>query len=113
MTPGRHMLDIWLKGDGQAIGRADFLDENSDDGMPWLGLLMIAGPLHRRGLATEAFTRLAGHFRADRGWTALRLGVLPQNAAARSSSRSVQRLHPANWQKTAGRPTLAPSPCRV
>lgn len=82
MMPGRHMLGMWLKETGQAVGQADFLDENPADGMPWLGLLMIAGPFHWQGLGTEAFEVLAEHFRTERGWTALRLGVLPQNAAA-------------------------------
>ncbi|HLZ23531.1 MAG TPA: GNAT family N-acetyltransferase [Ktedonobacterales bacterium] len=82
ITPGRHMLGVWLKESEQAVGQADFMDENPDDGMPWLGLLMIASPFHRQGFGTEAFTRLAEHFRADRGWTALRLGVLPQNTPA-------------------------------
>ena len=36
-----------------------------------------------------------------------------QVAAVRSFSCPDQRLQPANRQKTAGRPVLAPSPCRV
>ncbi|MNT41912.1 hypothetical protein D3C72_1782960 [compost metagenome] len=36
-----------------------------------------------------------------------------QAALARSLSRPVQRLQPANRQNTAARPAWAPSPCRV
>ena len=82
ITPGGSMVGIWLKETGEAVGMAQFLDENPDDGMPWLGVLQIAGPFHRQGLGTEAFASLADHFRTDRGWTALRLGVRSQNAPA-------------------------------
>jgi RimJ/RimL family protein N-acetyltransferase len=82
ITPGGSMVGIWLKETGEAVGMAQFLDENPDDGMPWLGALQIAGPFHRRSLGTEAFACLADHFREDRGWTTLRLGVRSQNAPA-------------------------------
>jgi hypothetical protein len=36
-----------------------------------------------------------------------------QRAVARSTSRPDHRLQPAKRQKTAGRPVLAPSPCKV
>ena len=82
IMPGRVMMGIWHKETEQLIGVADFLDENHSDGMPWLGLLMIASPFHRQGFGTEAFSRLADHFRADRGWTVMRLGVRPENVSA-------------------------------
>src|SRR5690348_11941870 len=36
MMPGRHMLGIYLTESGAAVGIADYLEENPDDGMPWL-----------------------------------------------------------------------------
>ena len=82
MMPGRVLLGIYLKATGEAAGQADYLAENPDDGLPWLGLLMIAGPLQRQGLGSEAFARLVQHFRDDLGWSRLRLGVLEQNTPA-------------------------------
>ncbi|HEX6799923.1 MAG TPA: hypothetical protein VF116_19585, partial [Ktedonobacterales bacterium] len=40
MMPGGHVLGIYLKATGEAVGQANFLEENPEDGMPWLGLLM-------------------------------------------------------------------------
>lgn len=82
MMPGGHVLGIYLKETGAAVGQASYLEENPDDGMPWLGLLMIARERQRRGLGTEALRRLAVFFRAAYGWPALRLGVLKQNTPA-------------------------------
>ena len=82
MMPGGHVLGIYLKVTGDAVGQANFLEENPDDGMPWLGLLMIAAPHQRQGLGREAFEALAAHFRSTYGWQALRLGVLAPNTAA-------------------------------
>lgn len=81
MMPGGHVLGIYLKATGEAVGQANFLEENPDDGMPWLGLLMIAAPHQRQGLGREAFDALADHFRTTYGWPALRLGVLAPNTA--------------------------------
>lgn len=82
MMPSRCMLGIYLKATGEAVGQADYLEENPDDGKHWLGLLMIHSAHQRLGLGSEAYQRLAGHFRADKGWTTLRLGVLRQNTKA-------------------------------
>lgn len=81
MMPGGHVLGIYLKATGEAVGQANFLEENPEDGMPWLGLLMIAAPHQRQGLGREAFDALADHFRVTYGWSALRLGVLAPNTA--------------------------------
>ena len=82
MLPGGHVLGIYLKQTGEAVGQANYLEENPDDGMPWLGLLMIAREHQRQGFGTEAFQRLAAFFRETYGWPVLRLGVLKQNAPA-------------------------------
>ena len=82
MMPGSHVLGIYLNGTDEPVGQANYLEENPDDGMPWLGLLMIARQLQGQGLGTEAFQRLAAFFRETYGWPVLRLGVLKQNAPA-------------------------------
>jgi RimJ/RimL family protein N-acetyltransferase len=82
MMPGSHWLGIYLTSSGEAVGQANFLEENPDDGYPWLGLLMIAADHQGRGLGREAFERLAEHSRVEYGWAALRLGVRPANVAA-------------------------------
>lgn len=82
MMPGRHMLGIYLADGGAAVGMADYLEENPDDGMPWLGFLMIARDHQRQGLGTEAYTCLAAHFRDHYGWPALRIGVESWNTGA-------------------------------
>lgn len=81
-TPGRHMWAICRKCDGAAVGMVDFLQENPSDGLPWIGLLIIRGELQGQGYGTEALEALFDHFRRDRGWKALRIGVIAQNAPA-------------------------------
>lgn len=82
MMPGSHVLGIYLKATGEPVGQANYLEENPDDGMPWLGLLLIASGHQRHGLGSEAYNGLVAFFRATHGWPALRLGVLKQNSAA-------------------------------
>jgi RimJ/RimL family protein N-acetyltransferase len=82
MMPGSHILCICDKVDGAIIGQASFLEENPEDGLPWLGLLMLHAKRQRQGLGTEAFACLAAHFRATYGWERLRLGVRRGNPAA-------------------------------
>ncbi len=78
-TPGRFLLGIYHKDAGEAVGVADFLEQNPDDGLPWLGLLIIHRVHQGQGLGLEAYRRLAEHFRTDRDWQVLRLGVLREN----------------------------------
>jgi RimJ/RimL family protein N-acetyltransferase len=82
MTPGRHMVGIFLKETGEAIGLADYLEEHPADGQPWLGVLLIASAQQRQRLGTEAFARLVEHFRDDYAWSGLRIGVMKTNAEA-------------------------------
>ncbi|WP_324718216.1 GNAT family N-acetyltransferase [Carboxydochorda subterranea] len=81
-TPGRHMWAICRKPDGAAVGMVDFLDENPSDHVPWIGLLIIRGDLQGQGYGTEALQALLDHFRRDRGWTTVRIGVIASNTAA-------------------------------
>jgi RimJ/RimL family protein N-acetyltransferase len=82
MTPGRHMLGLYLRETNEAVGLADFLEENPEDGQPWLGFLMIARAHQRQGLGTEAFTRLVEYFKNHYGWPSLRVGVRNTNTGA-------------------------------
>ncbi len=74
----RYTLAAYLKESGEAIGYIEYIEEN-DDGKPFLGTLTIHADYQRQGLGTEAFERLAHHFREDNGWTALHCGILAQN----------------------------------
>jgi RimJ/RimL family protein N-acetyltransferase len=82
MTPGRHMLGVYLKETNKAVGLADFLEENPEDGQRWLGFLMIARAHQRQGLGTESFIRLAKYFEDQYGWPMLRVGVMKVNMGA-------------------------------
>ena len=82
MTPGRHMLGVYLKETNEAVGLADFLEENPEDCQPWLGFLMIARTHQRQGLGTEAFECLAACFKEHYAWSSLRVGVMKTNTAA-------------------------------
>ena len=82
MTPGRHMLGVYLKETSEAVGLADFLEEDPEDSQPWLGFLMIARAHQRQGLGTEAFERLAAYFKDRYGWPSLRVGVMKTNTGA-------------------------------
>lgn len=81
-TPGRFLLGIYRKGTGDAVGVVDFLEQNPDDGFPWLGLLIIRRDQQGQGIGHEAYERLAEYFRTDRGWQVLRLSILRQNLPA-------------------------------
>lgn len=89
MMPGRHMFACYLKPNGEVVGFIDYLEENADDGKPWLGTLTIHKEYQRQGLGTEAFHRLADYFRNHYGWPVLRAGVLEQNAAGLAFVRAV------------------------
>jgi len=79
MLPGSHRLGCYLQSSGTPIGIVDFLEENEDDGYPWLGTLIVHRDYQRQGFGTEIFHCLATHFRQQMGWTALRAGVRTQN----------------------------------
>ena len=80
MTPGRHTCTLRLREGGTCVGLLDWIDENPNDGVPWIGLVMIHADHHRRGLAAEAIAGLAEYGRAA-GWTRLREGVIEGNDA--------------------------------
>jgi RimJ/RimL family protein N-acetyltransferase len=80
LTPGRHTAVLRLREGGTCVGVVDWMDENPNDGLPWIGLVMIHAAHQRRGLGAEAIAGLAAHGRAA-GWTRLREGVIDGNAA--------------------------------
>jgi RimJ/RimL family protein N-acetyltransferase len=75
---GRYTPGAYLKESGVAVGYIEYVEEH-EDGKPFLGALTIHADYHRQGIGTEAFKRLAQHFREDNGWTVLHTGVLAQN----------------------------------
>ncbi len=54
LTPGQHTAVLRLRDDGASVGVLDWMDENPNDGAPWLGLIMIHADRQHRGLAGEA-----------------------------------------------------------
>ncbi|HEY7832479.1 MAG TPA: GNAT family N-acetyltransferase [Ktedonobacterales bacterium] len=82
MMPGRHMLGLFRTADGAAVGTADYIEEHPEQGVPWLGALVIARAQQRQGLGSEAFTALATAFRERHHWPALRIGVGSWNSGA-------------------------------
>lgn len=84
MMPGRHMLAIYDKATGAAVGMADFMEEHPEDGTPWLGALVIARNWQRHGLGTETYAALAAAFRERYHWSALRIGVGTWNSGAQT-----------------------------
>jgi RimJ/RimL family protein N-acetyltransferase len=80
LTPGRHTAALRLRDDGACVGVLDWMDENPNDGAPWLGLVMIHADRQQQGLAAEAIVGLADHGRRE-GWTRLREGVIDGNDA--------------------------------
>jgi RimJ/RimL family protein N-acetyltransferase len=81
MMPGRHVLGGYLKESGEPVAYVDYMDEN-DDGLPWIGTLIIHVRHQRQGLGSEVFHTLTQHGQATHGWTSLRAGVLQSNAPA-------------------------------
>jgi len=81
MMPGSHRLGCYLKVDNTPVGLIDFLEENQDDGKPWIGTLIIHKNFQRQGLGTEAFQCFINHFRQHTAWNVLRAGVKEQNSA--------------------------------
>ena len=82
-TPGRVFAGVFDRASGETVGVLDWMDENPNDGKPWLGLIMIRRERQREGLAVEAFEGLAEHLRR-RGIFVLREGVIESNEPGRA-----------------------------
>lgn len=101
ITPGRHMLGIYVKPSQAAVGVMDFMAESPSDGMPWLGLLLIHGAHQGRGLAAEALQALLAHGREE-GWRVLRAGVLAANQAGLGFARRMGFREVGSGRETGG-----------
>ena len=88
MTPGRHTCVLRLRAGGACVGVLDWMDENPNDGAPWVGLVMVHAAHQRSGLAAEALHGLAEHGR-EQGWTRLREGVIEGNDAGMALAHAV------------------------
>ena len=89
ITDGRHTCILRLREGGTRVGLLDWMDENPNDGSPWIGLVMIHADHQRRGLAAETIRGLAEHGRAA-GWTRLREGVIDGNKAGMALALGVE-----------------------
>jgi RimJ/RimL family protein N-acetyltransferase len=87
MTPGRHTCTLRLRDGGTCVGVLDWMDENPNDGAPWIGLVMIHTDHQGRGIGAEAIAGLAEYGRAL-GWTRLREGVIDGNEAGMALARA-------------------------
>ncbi len=84
-TPGRVFAGIRLRASGELVGVLDWLDPNPADGLPWVGLVLVAAAHGRRGYAREAVEGLLAHT----GWTAVREGVIAGNEAGLALARAL------------------------
>jgi RimJ/RimL family protein N-acetyltransferase len=81
LDPTRHTAGLFLRDPGTCIGVLDWVDENPNDGLPWIGLVMVAAGHTRRGYAREALTGLFAHGRAG-GWTCVRAAAPAESPPA-------------------------------
>ena len=88
MTPGRHTCVLRLRDSGACVGVLDRMDENPNDGVPWIGLVMVHGERQRSGLGAEALRGLAEYGQAH-GWTRLRESVIVGNDSGMALARAV------------------------
>ena len=102
---GRHTCMLRLREGGNRVGLLDWMDENPNDGSPWIGLVMIHADHQRRGLAAETIGGLAEHGRAA-GWTRLREGVIEGNEAGMALALGVG-MREVERSPTVSRPVTA------
>ncbi|CAG6394915.1 GNAT family N-acetyltransferase [Streptomyces cocklensis] len=66
---------------GRLVGLLCLLDRHPVDALPWIGLLMVHGSLHGKGVGRRLAELVEERFRRE-GRTGLRLAVLENNPAA-------------------------------
>ncbi|WP_051951095.1 GNAT family N-acetyltransferase [Actinacidiphila yeochonensis] len=86
-------------GSGRAVGVLCLLRRHPVDGHPWIGLLLVDGRLHRRGVG-RAIVALAEERFRDHPAGGLRLAVLESNPAALAFWTSL------GWHEIDRRPDL-------
>ncbi|KGX85558.1 GNAT family N-acetyltransferase [Pontibacillus litoralis] len=79
---------LFVKLDDTYIGIINYMDNNPNDGYPWLGLLMIHRDYQGYMFGTQAYLTFRQQIQ-DKGMRALRLGILPTNKRAEIFWRSL------------------------
>ena len=74
------MLALRDRETGATVGVLEYLENNPNDGHPWIGLIMIDAERQREGLAAEAMEAVFD--RIGLNWASpIRLGVIDDNEA--------------------------------
>jgi RimJ/RimL family protein N-acetyltransferase len=81
VDPARHTAGLFLRDGGACVGVLDWVDEGPNDGLPWVGLVMVHAGHARRGYAREALTGVMDHGAAA-GWPCVRAAALAEAPAA-------------------------------
>lgn len=88
-TPGRHLLGIVRRlqeddpsAGAELVGLMDFRLHWPGEGVVYLGLLLVAGPLQRQGIGTSAWGLLKPWLRSEAKMHKARLGVEQFNPGA-------------------------------
>lgn len=72
----------FVKADETYIGIIDYMENNPNDGFPWLGFLMIHGDYQGYGYGTNAYFLFEEKMK-KLGKVAIRLGVMKENTSAK------------------------------
>jgi GNAT superfamily N-acetyltransferase len=80
---GTDGCDVLLARDaqGQLVGLLCLLDRHPTDGYPWIGLLLVHGSLHRKGIGRLMVDLVEDQFRSKHR-NGIRLAVLENNPSA-------------------------------
>jgi GNAT superfamily N-acetyltransferase len=107
-APLRHCLVASTRGNGANRATAILRLPNEEDGMAWLGLVLVGREHQRQGLGRELVRALELEVARLR-WTELRLAVLTGNGAALSFWRALGYGDPDRRRDQAGRDVLVMS----
>jgi len=87
-TRGRNFMAITRRSTGELVGVIEYLEVNSNDGHPWIGLIMTSAGHHREGFAAEAMDAVCRHVNLN--WASpVRLAVIEENEAGLGLARSL------------------------
>ncbi len=84
-TPGRVYAGVRLRASNELVGVLDWLDPNPADGLPWIGIVLVAAPHGRRGYGREAVEGLLARAR----WPVVREAVIEGNEAGLALARAL------------------------
>jgi len=85
ITPGRVLAAIRMQETGELVGLLDWIDANPTDGVPWIGLVLVAPSHERRGYAREVVAGLI----EQRNWLRVRAGVSADNVPGLALARTL------------------------